>query len=197
MTKLERYVEMLKCLSPKGKMWEYVGESKMTALLRGIASEMVRIEDKAMRLLKERDPRAATELLPDWEELVGLPDDCQAIAQSIGQRRADVHRKFTARGGQSAAYYRELAAAFGYEVSIKNYRPFRAGRSRAGDQVWGPNAYGCWEVFSNDVVPVFFRVGQSSAGDPLRSYRNEILECVIRRASPAHTHVTFAYGTGE
>ena len=48
---------------------------------------------------------------------------------------------------------------------------------------------------SPEIEPaVFFRAGQSTAGEPLVSITaNGELECAINRTKPAHTNVLFAY----
>lgn len=196
MTKLDEYVQLLKGLLPKGRAWNRDSGTMLDKFLYGLAAELERDDVLISKLITEADPRTATELLPEWEETVGLPDECQDISQSVGQRRADIFRKFSTAGGQSPQYFIDLAATFGYTVEIKNLLSFRAGRGRAGDHIWGWDFRFYWQVFSNDVTPVYFRAGQSSAGNPLRLYRNDILECVIRRAAPAHTHTIFAYGDG-
>lgn len=196
MTKIDQYVQLFKTLLPKGKAWNKESGSTLDKFLFGLAEELVRSDNQIAKLLSETDPRTSTELLPEWESAVGLPDECQEISESIGERRNDVFRKFSTAGGQSPQYFIDLAATFGYTVTIRNLLSFRAGRGRAGDQIWGWDFRFYWEVYSDDVTPVFFRAGQSVAGNPLRLYRNEILECVIRRAAPAHTHPVFAYGDG-
>ena len=51
-----------------------------------------------------------------------------------------------------------------------------------------------WQVNAPEASIVEFDAGRSSAGEPLRSWGNELLECVINRLKPAHTYVLFAYG---
>jgi uncharacterized protein YmfQ (DUF2313 family) len=193
LTLTDRYVEMMKGLLPRGMAWSRDKGTWLEKLFYGLADEFVRIHERAMQLIAEADPRTATESLSDWERLVGLPDDVQVVQSEVGARRADIIRKLALGGGQSAKFFEELAAQFGYTATVRDLRRFTAGRGRAGEQAWDEAAAFYFEVKSPDVVPLFFRAGQSSSGDALRVYRNDILEAVIRRAAPAHTHVIFAY----
>lgn len=147
----------------------------------------------AVTLLLESDPRTTSEMLTDWERVLGLPESCVTTRQSIDQRRTAAAVKIAAMGGQSRAYFIALAAALGVLVTITEYRPFTVGRTVGnplsnGDWIWA------WRVnapLTNPVVP--FLVGSSTAGQPLRYWGNKMLECTIRRYKPAHTIVLFSY----
>lgn len=194
MSSVVQYASILKNLLPSGRAWNKYSDSIFNNFLMGLAEEMLRADQSFEKLITESDPRTATDMLQEWENLVGIPDECQDVSSSIGQRRLDITRKYTARGGQNADYFKKLAADFGYDVTISEYQLFRAGKGRAGDAIYDESWTFYWQVFSSDVTPVFFEAGGSSAGDPLRLFRNDILECVIRRAAPAHTHPIFTYG---
>jgi uncharacterized protein YmfQ (DUF2313 family) len=139
--------------------------------------------------MEESYPCGAVDLLPEWEATVGLPDVCtQAYwPGSIEQQQQLVCAKLAARGGQSRAYFIALAASYGFTITITEHPPWRLGLDHlcppplgvAGQGAIGPIG-ACqfwWEV----------NVISSGPFDP------SVLECVIRRAAPAHTVVTFNY----
>jgi uncharacterized protein YmfQ (DUF2313 family) len=116
------------------------------------------------------------------------------------ERQRRVLRKLTSTGGQSRSFFIELAAQIGLQVEIDEFKPMRSG-FRSGDACYGEDWAFVWRVrllpFSAATGLVLrserFRSGQSRSGDRLRSFSVQELECIIRRAAPAHTKVIFVY----
>ena len=189
------YLTQIQALLPVGGAWPRDAGATLTSLLTAVADEMARIHNRSADLVEESDPRGAVELIQDWETETGLPDACMAeVATVLQERRAAVHAKLTGRGGQSPAFYIGVAAALGFDITITEFRPFRAGMNAAGDAVRGFNWWHAWRVNAPETTIVSFRAGSSAAGEPLRTWGNELLECAISRLKPAHTIVIFAYG---
>lgn len=179
-----------------------------------LAEPLARVDARGDALIGETDPRTTAEMLPDWERVVGLPDACSRAAgePTLQERRAAIHQRWTARGGQSRAFFIAVAEALGYAVEIEEYRPFVCGLSRCGERLWAPRAFrtglsrcggrlaGDWPVRLIWTVRVLgprvtrFRSGASSAGERLMTLsRAEDLECQLRRRAPAHTWLVFDY----
>lgn len=150
--------------------------------------------DIARAVLEAVSPDGAGGLwLADWERVLGLPDQCAGgYAQALAERIAGALAKVRARGGQSRAYYIGVAKALGYDIKIREYRAAVAGRFAAGDTC-GEAWVHAWTVRCRSTTIREWGAG-SCAGEPLRSWGNALLECVIRRLAPAHTIVTFSYG---
>jgi uncharacterized protein YmfQ (DUF2313 family) len=157
--------------------------------------ELARVDSRAGVMPLEANPSTSAELLPDWERVAGLPDKCSgALEQTLQGRRNALLAKLTSTGGQSAAYFIEIAAVLGYTVTIETFRPFRVGRSRVGDLLTnGPWAF-TWLARAPEVSVTSFRVGQSAVGERLRTWGNDTLECKLNQLKPAHTIAIFAYG---
>ena len=104
--------------------------------------------------------------------------------------------KYLAASPKSAGkkYFEAVAAELGYQVTITEFFPFRAGASKAGDPAAGDAWAFAWQVNAPETTIWEFKAGHSTAGEPLRTWGNEKLECVIERLKPAHTEVLFAYG---
>lgn len=191
----DQYREQLKALLPPGRAFPRERGSTLDNLLDAMAQELARLDARADRLTTEAVPSTTAELLTDWERVAGLPDSCSGLlSDTLQGRRADLVSKLISRGGQSPAYFIELAAALGYEVTIEEFRPFRAGWSRAGDALTNGDWVYTWRVRAPEVTVTHFRAGQSAAGEPLVRWGNEALECRIRQNAPAHTNIIFAYG---
>lgn len=191
----DQYVALLKNLLPRGIAWPRDLQTYFHKLFQALADEMVRFDQRiSVDLVNEADPNTTLELLEDWERIVDLPDDTQlALGTTVAQRRADILRKLTFRGGQSKKFFVDLAATFGYTVTIDEPRPFRAG-SRSKDRCYSVNWIHHWRVIAPSAVTTSFRAGKGRCGDRLRTWRNDTLEAVITKAKPAHTVVHFVYG---
>lgn len=200
----EALLGALQMLLPRGLLWRRDDDSNLTRLLRGIAAGLLRMRVRILRLRREFDPRSTLELLPEWEALLDLPDPCIGVPSTLQERRMLVATRWTAEGGQSPAYYIDLAGRLGIPVTIEGGRVFRLGPARTTARhspsrlgtdrlnAWGW-AY-TWIVHAPAVTRVPFRLGQSTLGERLLNFGNVRLECVIRRAAPAHTVVNFVYG---
>lgn len=191
----DQYREQLKALLPPGRAFPRERGTTLDALLSAMSQELARIDERIDRLPSEALPSTTSELLADWERVAGLPDSCSGLLSDTMQgRRSDLVSKLVSRGGQSAAYFIEVAAALGFEVIIEEFRPFQAGWSAAGDALTNGDWRFTWRVRAPEVTVVPFRAGQSAAGEPLRVWGNEGLECRMRKYAPAHTNVIFGYG---
>jgi uncharacterized protein YmfQ (DUF2313 family) len=151
-----------------------------------------RLHQRAGEVISETFPcTVAPEMLPEWEATLELPD-CEALG-TIQQRQAAVCAKFSMRGGQSLAYFVELAAANGYTITIEQNAAFRVDINRAedplNDAVWDY----VWTVTSVTTTYVYFRPEVSHVEEPLVTWGNEQLECLIRAYAPAHTIPIFEY----
>lgn len=189
------YQAQLAALLPGGFAWPREADAVLARLLLAWADELARVDGRAADLLDEAAPRTTAELLADWERVAGLPDSCvaaQGISQTTGQRRAALVAKITSAGGQSVAYFVALAASLGYAITISEFSPFVAGSVAGASLTNGAWAY-AWTVNAPLTSISEFTAGSASAGDPLRAWGNELLECVLSRLAPAHTHALFAY----
>jgi len=162
--------------------------------------------------LKGLTPLQALEWLEDYERNYGLPGDCLQPGLLLQERLALLSIALMERAAINRDYYVWLATQLGYEIEIEEFTGFKAGFSAAGDRLtnWEtlftagcragePLAQGApwqyvWMVHAGGEPTTVFRAGVSGAGEPLASWSNQLLECAIRAAAPAHTLVHFAYG---
>lgn len=188
----EDYADALAQLLPPGAAWAADG-TPLGAVLAGLSAELARVDARADVLLREADPGQAQELLTEWETVLGLPDPCLTESQTVAERRSSARRRLTMQAGQSAAFYIGLAASLGYTVTVEDFSS-AAEATAAGLLVSGDSWAYTWRVNVAAGTSVrAFKAGGSAAGDPLRSWGVEELECLIKRFAPAHTVVLFAY----
>lgn len=193
----EKYKSVLQNLLPAGKIWNKSSGNYLSKLLEGIGAEFQRVENRARDLLKESDPRTASETILDWERFLGLPDECDVENDSSVERRYKlINRALTFRGGQTPQYFIDYIKALGFDTTIYEYKEFRAGLSSAGDPISnGIEWVNTWQLNLPATLAYDFSAGVSVAGEPLRVFRNESVECSIGHIKPAQTKVIFAFET--
>lgn len=179
-TLIERYRDTLADLLPPGSALATL-LSPLVGILEAIAVEYARVDDRGTDLRREAVPPLATELLPDWERILGL----DGTGMSIEDRRIAIDAKLGSTLGIREADYVELAARVGYEVTVSYFRPFQPGISCAGDLV------------CTDEYQFVWLVTTSSHGEA----NDELLQSTLTSYAPPHTLVMFtfsdAYPLGE
>lgn len=195
---VEEYSELLKKLLPPGSAFPREVGTNLEKILLGCAAELSRVEARADALAIEVNPALTSELLSDWERVAGLPDKCAGTLETTMQgRRNALLAKLTSTGGQSIAYFISVAKSLGYEITITEFRPFRAGMSKAGDPLTNGDWVYAWRINAPETTIIEFKAGLSAAGEALRTWGNDTLECKINQLKPAHTIVLFGYGALE
>lgn len=191
----DHYRQVIANAWAKGPVWEGINDSGKTIykLTQAMAEEYARIDARALNLLNEVFPDTTLELLDDWERVLGLPDTCTGAATTLQERRDAIISKLLLIGRQDPQFYIEFMAAFGIEITITQFKPFRAGQAVAGDALTNENWLFWWQVNSALYNYKEFKAGQSQAGDALRTWGNAALECLINKYKPAHTQVIFSY----
>ena len=190
----ENYRQLLYKLTPRGLAWPREKISTLYAFYLGLACELFRMSERALQLIEEADPRTTTELITDWERIVGIPDECQQPADTLERRRADVVARLTTLGSLSRQFYIDFAAYLGFTITIEEFRPFRVHYSSAGDALTNGDWVYTWRVHAPIQMIKYFSAGISQAGDPLASWGNDFLECSLNKRKPAETILLFAYG---
>jgi uncharacterized protein YmfQ (DUF2313 family) len=173
------YLAAMRSRGHRGRAWTTEPGTVRSAVMIGLAQSYVRSGARAVNLIDDASPATTSELLPEWEKSLGLPDPCTPLNPSTAQRKAAVLAKFIAAGGQSPSYFIAVAAALGYPITITEL----------------PTPYH-WQINAPTLQVSYFTAGVSVAGDPLWTIGNLELECRIRSIMPAHTVLTFDYGSG-
>jgi uncharacterized protein YmfQ (DUF2313 family) len=182
------YAIQLRALLPPGPAWDGVED-----LLSGFAQELARIDGRAWTLIGEIDPSTTTELLAEWEQVAGLPESCSAdVVLTVPQRRAALVIKLTHTGGASRQFFIDLSASAGYTITIEEFYQFRVGMA-VGNPLNGDGWAYAWRINSAAVTVTAFATGKNRVGQPLRSWADPRLECLINTHKPAHTVTIFAY----
>lgn len=167
------YLGELSSLMPRGRAWPRDPSSVQMQFWQGLASIMVDVDVDAQQLLVDANPNTTYNLLPEWEETLGLPDPCLGASPTVAQRQGSVRAKFNAIGGLSYGFYEAYAAALGYTITITPQAPFRMGINGMGDPI-GPEEW--------------FFVANISSVPPVDS----VLKCEMNNINAAHQVFTYS-----
>ena len=191
------WLAALQALVPPGQALTRDPRARWTRLLEAIAAMLRLAQLRFEALLIQWDPRDATSMLPDWERLLGLPDDCLPLAGlSTVDRQRVAYQRLLDQGGQSRAYFIGLADLYGEpSTTITEFRQFNC-QSRCIDALYSQADEFVWRVnFAREAANGRPMNCQSTCASALFTYDVSIAECPIRERAPAHTTVTFGYAT--
>ncbi len=149
MRTVDDYLAQLRALLPPGPAWDREFNPGVDQLLQAAAEELAREDLRAVALLAESEPATVRELVPDWERVMSLPDPCMGDSPSFQDRQLAVRRRLLEVGGQTPAYFVDLAFTLGYrQARVVEHRAPRFGRSRFGSArfgTWGRSSFGPWK----------------------------------------------------
>jgi len=188
------FLAAAQALLPPGDAWALEEDALLTALLNARAASAARVHERVADLTEaEQFPWMAVDLLPDWEAAYGLPDPCTPLNATIAQRQAAVAAKVASTGGQSPAYFEQVAAALGWTVTVTEFTPTRFG-ALFGTPFRGQQWQWTWQVNAPMIVAIPARFGEAYFGQLFVAESSSQLECVLNRLKPSHTVLLMNYG---
>ena len=178
------YFQKLRQLLPPGPAFDFELQPDVAALMAALAPELARIDGQDAALLLELNPATATDLLPDWEGYLGLPDVCTVPgSQSLEERRQAVLDKLTATGAPQRSYYQRIAQRLGIVINIEEFRPARVGPTNVGDFLYG--AGWPWSWFASAPIEAYDTAAAAT------------LDCRLQLEAPEYTDVVLAFGRAQ
>lgn len=190
------WLAALQALLPPGRAFTREPDSMLTKVLGVLAAALLRAQLLLEDLLDQADPRRATSMLPDWERMLALPDSCTPKGQQLVDRQRSAYQRLVELGGQSRAYFIELAKLLGESgVTITEFgaRGFittsncnGALHSQADRFTWRVN-------IPRPALNARKMTCNSSCDSALQAYTPSVIECAFKRRKPAHTTVIFSY----
>lgn len=183
------YAQQLTALLPPGPAWEKEFQPHLHALLLALAPELARLDARALQLLNESFLDTFHETLGDFERVLGLPDECLGANGTVAERKSMVRGRLVELGGQTPAFYVQLAVRAGYpNARVQELRTPRFGRARFGHDHFGTwAAQHMWVLHSGGRLPGGLRFGVGVWGERFGGTPGNALVCLVRRAAPAHT----------
>lgn len=185
----------LLALLPRGRIWSRDPDGMPWLLSNIWAATFQRSAARAANLITDAFPATATELLPEWEDTLGLPDPCAGEAPTIEQRRAQVVARLTDSGGASIPYFVAFVKTLGYDVTITEFAPSRFGKKFGGTFGGDDWAY-AWQVNLPSFTITNRKFGDVF-GEPYATWGSTVVQCELLARNPAHTTLIFNYSNGD
>lgn len=188
------YRQQLVRLLPQGPAWPQEDGDLAVRVLEALAKSYLSVHNDVDQIPEEADPRTTTLLLDDWERAFGLPDPCLTAPVSIADRRARLAQKVSWTGGQSRAFFIGLLETLGYPgCAITEFRPFRANSKCNAALNQGGWRY-AWRVNVPVAANVRVMKANSRCNEPLASWGDPGLQCLLAQYKPAQTILYISYG---
>jgi uncharacterized protein YmfQ (DUF2313 family) len=185
------YSSLLASLLPPGPAWTTEPGSNLTKLLKGLGEELERVDDQAGGLVLEANPLSMSTMLDVRYQEAGLPDLCKGKPDEDSEQQKEVVGKWSARGGQSIAYFYEVAEKYGFDIIIDEYAIFKI--EHQGIETLGIDseyAYS-WSINYVDGQQIYFRAGENKADDRLEVAKGIGINCIFGKLKPAHTSIIY------
>jgi uncharacterized protein YmfQ (DUF2313 family) len=177
---------------PSGELFQAAKQSNtnLRNFTVGLANEFFKANNYLRDYNAEYYPDETIKFLEEWESALGIPDDCFTGTGTNDERRTAILVKLAASGVQTANDFVELAAIFGFTVSVTSgiaqitfpltfpfifFDTLKEGRFTIVIEFNG--------TLSN-VFPLTFPI---TFGDP----NQDILECLFQKLKPANCDLIF------
>lgn len=109
---------------PQGRAWDKknIADTNLNGLVRGLSANAMSVQQKIYEMAQEFDINQTSDLLEDWEESVGIPDDCVFVYSDIEDRRNRVIQRLRNVPVVTMAEIQAYIDAFfvGYTVTLQN-----------------------------------------------------------------------------
>ncbi len=165
---------------PSGKLWnaKYNPKKNLYMFLAGLAQEADRANELLRAYNEQYYPSDTTDFLDEWEQALGLPDDCfEVLGLSDDERRRNILVKLAGMSIQTVDDFEATALALGVVATVfpGEEAPIIPPTPKFTIVV----QFQTTEVFPF-TFPFFFGSDQIA-----------LVECVFRKAAPANCEVLF------
>lgn len=198
---MDKFQQALAQLLPQGYAWPRDPQSTLMRVIGGMAGSFAELDAVTTQTTVEWLPQSTKARLAEWEETVGLPDQCFGTHQTVAGRRGRVLSRLRGPSGYyidsspaSLASMEAICINLGYPGHVRYNHPFRCGRDRVGRRV-GQLDGKLYAILSAPSRP--FRVGTNRAGDRLVQRPVEVaqLACYLQKYAPARYALTVTFET--
>lgn len=174
---------------PGGRAWAAKNRegSNVYAVVSSCAAQFNVVQQQIEELARQFDVSLSSDLLPDWEKSVGIPDDCLGLANTLEERRQNVIDRLRRAPVVTKADFEALGQALiGQQVTVTPGKeietfpiPFPIVLSNTPSRF---KLYVTIGELTGFVYDFPFAFG---------NLRSDILECVFRKVAPASVVLKF------
>lgn len=192
---LAAWLGVLQALLPVGRGLTREPGAMLTRLLEAFAAMLLAAQLRVVSLVMQFDPLQAYEVLPDWERLLGLPDNCMVgVDLSLLDRQRIAGQRLVEQGGQSRAYFIDLAERLGEPgCTITEFRQVHC-NDDCNALLYSEDDESVWQLnIPHPALNVRLATCNDHCNVALQIYQPSLAECPIRERKPAHTEVLFSY----
>lgn len=189
------HAEVLAILPDGWALADHDPDSYVGGHFRGLSNELSLVEASGEAMLPQVDPGAATDLLPDYEGVLG-PDPCgrDQLSLATADRQSLAWQRWTQGGDICAGWFEAQAAQLGVAMTITEYTVSMCGLSVCGvaSLVNGGAEFGFLVSLPATRVKLAIS-GSAQCGDLLGSFTSNLMQCVVQTFAPLHTKPAFTY----
>lgn len=190
------YADVLRKLLPRGRVWTREDEGVQAAVLDALGVAAQDIDSSALTLIAAAFPATADQLLPEWDETLGLPDACFGPFANDDENRQQVVAKLISTGGQSIPYFVSLALTLGYDIEITEFA-IHTVISPVTVPIAGLDWPYTWKVQIIGTPGVQWHTVDGPVEQALSflgtTPTEQVVECLLKRYAPAQTVLIFQY----
>lgn len=177
----DQYSQAARQLLPPGRAWNAEDGSDQALYCDALGMIFAQQDADSVQMLANFFPATATEGIAEWNSSLGLPDSCMGPPANQAANQQQIVSRFISTGGQSIAYYQQIATALGFEISITEFSPTEPGGDAPPGMI----------VESSDWAHTW-RVNILNVGVAPAS---SLLQCLLERYKPAHTQFYIVIGS--
>ena len=195
---------------PTGKLWGAKNRrgSNLRSLIDGLALTFQKMDSLLEKYIEQSIPPETQTYIEEWEEALGIPDDCFRIGQTTAERQFAIEIKLSVLSGVStSADIEALGVRFGLTIKARSgiehvvaeggtETPALTIGGTFADVTEARQTLVITESFPEGVVfPWFFTIAAvpppPGAGLKFSNIQQEPLRCLIRKLARANVNVIF------
>ncbi len=118
----EEQTDILGQYLPDGKVFlkKFDDTSNIRKVLLGLGAVWLQERQLINELFDEYNPETTTKFIEEWEETVGIPDDCFGNTGTDEERRTNILLKLSGINATTATQFEAVALILGFTVTIES-----------------------------------------------------------------------------
>ena len=161
-------------------------------ILQGLATQWIDFRNTLNKVVDEYNPKNTTDLITEWEGLVGIPDGCIKNTGTLEQRRLNILLKLSGINATKKKQFENIAKVLGYDIEVET----------GVDTSTFPMNFPIILMSQAEapfIIVVSLDASLKPAGFPLKfpmSFTSDvpdILKCLFNKLKPAHCKLYFRY----